>query len=186
MAPLPQTRPLVWRALPAQVKPKNSRNWAVHAVYLLLWESQEHRGPCHTSKAEGAARALQRRLMARGTRVDSREEEGVPWLLPSLPPERASPPSHQKATLRLEPGSHLGWLLQVVTGPSNSLSTGHEAEAPTEGAEMKPGCPKPTREERVSVSMCTSAPLGTKVVQPGRRAHLSVGCPQVGAPCYLQ
>lgn len=51
------------RALPAQVKCKNSRTRAAHTVYSLLWKGQE-RGPRHTE--------------SRGAQGHCSEEEGVP------------------------------------------------------------------------------------------------------------
>lgn len=58
--------------LPAQVKPKNFSNLALHTFFfffnLFLWESQEHGGEgwglVTRQKQKGAARALQPRLRA--------------------------------------------------------------------------------------------------------------------------
>lgn len=58
--------------LPAQMKPKNFSNLALHTFFfffnLFLWESQEHGGEgwglVTRQKQKGAARALQPRLRA--------------------------------------------------------------------------------------------------------------------------
>lgn len=79
--------------LPAQMKPKNCNNLALHTFFfsflsffffkfLSLGKSRtwgEGWGLVTSQKQKGAARALQPRLRARGTQADSEEEEeGMP------------------------------------------------------------------------------------------------------------
>lgn len=74
---------------PRQGNPRTPGRGAVHTVYLLLWESREHRA-CHTSKAEG-----QQGHFSGGFQLEDAATQGGKGSTPLLgaASEGASPPT---------------------------------------------------------------------------------------------
>lgn len=112
--------------------------------------------------SRGVARALQRRLAARGLK----EEEGVPRPLPRVTSETASPPA-------TEGQSCVGVQAAARGGPPHLPSA--PGGAPRGGAEMGPHRPQPTGRVCEPVHRCAS----------GGWLHPGVGCPQEGNPAPL-
>lgn len=141
MAPPPGGRPPRPMAapLPAQMKPKNYVDLALHICTLFLfnlflWESQEHGsegvGPRHTSKAEGGSKGTS--AEAQGSRDSGRLRGGrgrgaVTTAAAAGHPsgKSASPPGHRKD--RTQTPWPLRALLQLraVTGPHRWSCTLH-------------------------------------------------------------